>query len=414
MRTRARLALALATGLSLLCTLLVPGSALATADSRTPAWERVQASMDATVQAGTPGMIANVRDEDGSWSSSAGVADVRTEHTPDADGRFRVGSVSKTFTATLVLQLAQEHRIGLDDPIQQYLPGLLPYREPITIRQLLQHTSGLPRDLPERDTWANLPEVDTERFVHFDPAEVVKSSTSQPLEFAPGTDWGYSNTGYIVLAMLVEKTTGKPIERVLAQRIQRPVGLADTSLVRDFPFLPGRAARGYEQLYEPPQGLTDVTTYNLSRYVGAGTVVSTGADLNRFYRALLGGTLLAPDMLAQMKTTVPATTPDGQYAGYDYGLGLFRFSLSRICSDGPAVWGHNGSVPGYTTWSMHTADGTKQISTMSSQSVTATEEQSSEALLTMASEFCRPDAASTAAKQWAASTAQAPLPAVHP
>jgi D-alanyl-D-alanine carboxypeptidase len=348
-----------------------------------------QAALDRAVEAGNVGMIAAAADPAGRWRGRAGVGDVTTGAKPDTGGRFRIGSVSKTFTATLVLKLAAKGRLGLDDPISQYLPGLLPYPEPITVRQLLQHTSGLPRDLAPQYTWTTLPEVDTERFVHFGEVEAINHSTVQPLLFPPGSGWSYSNTGYNVLALLVERLTGRRLERVLADWITGPLHLADTFLPRDFPLVPGAAMHGYEQLYPAPHGLTDVTVYNLSRYFGAGNIISSATDLNRFFRALLGGELLPAGLLAQMKTTVPWP---GQGGVLGYGLGLMRISLAAICGPGaPDVWGHGGDVPGYSTWSMSDETGTRRITVASSPDVTAPPAAEGARLLAMVTEFCTPN-----------------------
>ncbi|MGW4058032.1 serine hydrolase domain-containing protein [Amycolatopsis sp. NPDC004747] len=348
-----------------------------------------QAALEAAVRAGNVGMVAIAADPAGRWRGRAGVADVATGAKPDTGGRFRIGSVSKTFTATLVLKLAAKGRLGLDEPIAEYLPGLLPYPEPITVRQLLQHTSGLPRDLAPQYTWTTLPEVDTERFVHFGEVEAIHDSTVQPLLFPPGTGWSYSNTGYNVLALLVEKLTGRRFEQVLADWITGPLHLGDTFLPRDFPLVPRPAVRGYEQLYPAPHGLTDVTAYNLSRYFGAGNIVSSAGDLNRFFRALFGGELLPPGLLAQMKTTVPWPDTEGRIG---YGLGLMRISLAGPCGPGaPEVWGHAGDVPGYSTWSMSDESGTRGITVASSPDLTASPAAASGRVLAMVTEFCTPD-----------------------
>ncbi|WP_091310202.1 serine hydrolase domain-containing protein [Amycolatopsis tolypomycina] len=363
--------------------LLVAGTG--TADAAT---DPRQAALDVAVQAGNVGMIAVATDAGGRWRGRAGVADVVTGAKPDTGGRFRIGSVSKTFTATLVLKLAANGRLRLDDPIARYLPGLLPYPEPITVRQLLQHTAGVPRDLAPQYTWTTAEELDTERFVHFGEVEAIHDSTVQPLLFPPGTGWSYSNTGYNVLALLVEKLTGRPFERVLADWITGPLHLADTFLPRDFPWVPRPAIRGYEQLYPAPRGLTDVTVYNLSRYFGAGNIISSAADLNRFFRALFGGELLPADVLAQMKTTVP-WPGEGGLVGY--GLGLMRISLAGICGPGaPDVWGHGGDVPGYNTWSMSDAAGTRGITVASSPDLTASPAAAARRTLAMVTEFCTP------------------------
>ncbi|MFE0027232.1 serine hydrolase domain-containing protein [Amycolatopsis sp. NPDC059021] len=357
-------------------TVLFSGAAHAGTDSR-------QAAMDAAVASGIPGMVAVAPD----WRGSSGVREIGRPGKPDPSGRFRVASVSKSFTATLVLQLVGEHRVSLDDVIQDRLPGLLPYAEPITVRQLLQHTSGVPRDLLPEDSWGSLPEIDTERFVHFDPDEQVRLSTKQPLQFKPGTAWSYSNTGYNVLGLLVEKVTHQPLARVLAERITGPLRLRDTFHPGDFPFLPHAAAHGYEQLYPAPRERTDVTTYNYSRYFSAGQIISSAEDLNRFFRALFDGKLLPPAQLAEMKKTVRAIDVRFGDMGFDYGLGLMKFDLSKVCGTPMIVWGHRGDLPGFNTLSFAADSGAKQISTLATLDA-ANKDQAAKRELPFVNEFC--------------------------
>ncbi|GAA4541046.1 serine hydrolase domain-containing protein [Amycolatopsis samaneae] len=356
---------------------LCTGTAHATTDPR-------QAAMDAAVASGVPGMVAVAPD----WRGAGGVRQAGGTGKPDPSGRFRIASVSKSFVATLVLQLVGEHRVSLDDVVQDRLPGLLPYPEPITVRQLLQHTSGVPRDLAPEDGWGSLPEIDTERFVHFDAAEQVRLSTKQPLLFKPGTKWSYSNTGYNVLGLLVEKITHQPLARVLAGRITGPLGLRDTFHPGDFPFLPHAAAHGYEQLYPAPHARTDVTTYNYSRYFGAGQIVSSAGDLNRFFRALFDGKLLPPAQLAEMKKTVRAVDVTFGDMGLDYGLGLMKLDLGAACGKPAVVWGHAGDLPGFNTLSFVADSGPKQISTLATVDLTANKEQALKRQLPFVAEFC--------------------------
>ncbi len=369
--------------ISATCAVLV----MATAGTAGAATDPRQAALDNAAQAGNIGIVAGASDN---WRGQAGVGDLASGAKPNPRGQFRIGSVSKTFTATLVLKLAAKGKLGLDDPISKYLPGLLPYPEPITIRQLLQHTSGLPRDLAPQYTWTTLPELDTERFVHFGEVEAINDSTVQPLLFPPGAGWSYSNTGFNVLALLVEKLTGRRYEQVLADWITGPLHFGDTFLPRDFPFVPNPAEHGYEQLYPAPKGPTDVTAYNLTRYFGAGDLISSTTDLNRFFHALLGGQLLPANLLTQMKTTVPWP---GQAGLLSYGLGLMKLDLTGICGPGaPIVWGHGGDVPGYNTWSMSDENGTRQITVSSGIDITASPAADAGRILAMATEFCTPHA----------------------
>lgn len=361
-----------------------PHTARAGADEN----DRLQAALDDVIATGVPGALAATDGDAGTWQGGSGVGNLWTKREPDPDGRFRIASISKPFTATLVLQLVDEGRIGLDDTVGEHLPGLLPYSEPITVRQLLQHTSGLPRDLPPHLTWETLPEIGTERFEAYTPERLVRASTDRPLRFQPGTSWAYSNVGYTVLAMLVEKVTGQRFEAALAERITGPLQLSDTASMRSFPFVPGAAGRAYERLHPAPVPRVDLTEYDYSRYIGAGSMVSTADDVNRFFDALLGGELLGPDMLREMTDTVPATTPDGAYAGYDYGLGIYRMSPGKGCGE---AWGHDGSLPGSGTLSLHSPDGDAGMTLNVNQNMTAPPETAGAAFGVLTTALCGED-----------------------
>ncbi|MER5267887.1 serine hydrolase domain-containing protein [Actinosynnema sp. NPDC002837] len=354
---------------------LVAGSV---SGARASADSPVREALAQVVAAGVPGSYAAVVDGAVAWRGSAGVGDLRTGRAPDPRGRFRVASVTKSFVATVVLQLVGEGRLGLDDPIADHLPGLLPYPEPITVRQLLGHTSGVPRDIAH---WQTIEEVDTKRWESFEPTELVRLATDGvPLLFAPGTGFSYSNTGYTVLGLLVERITGRSLAGELERRVFRPLGLRDTSFPSYQPFLPFPAAHGYEQIYGEQAPLTDVTTYVWSRLWASGNVVSSADDLNRFFGALLGGRLLPADLLAQMRDARP-----GALEPFGYGLGLMH--LSSPCG-GEDWWGHGGDVPGYNTWSLHTADLGRQASVGMNQDITAPVAARQNVLLTVATALC--------------------------
>lgn len=317
-------------------------------------------AVEAVVTAGAPGVYAVAESGGDSEHAAAGVARLGSGRSPDTGGRFRAGSVTKTFVATVVLQLVAEGRIRLDDPVNDHLPGLLPYTEPITIRQLLGHTSGLPRDIPH---WNSPEEIDTRRWEVFTPAQLVREATQGvPLLFPPDTSFSYSNIGYTVLGMLVERVTGRSLATEVTRRISAPLGLRDTTLPTYQPFLLRPAARGYEQL-RADGAPTDVTTYVMSRVWGSGNLVSSARDLNRFFDALLEGRLLPEEQLTEMKTVRP-----GVLGGIDYGLGIM--SVPSPCG-GPDWWGHGGDWPGYNTWSLHTEDTERQLTAGMSIDLTA-------------------------------------------
>ncbi|WP_328458479.1 serine hydrolase domain-containing protein [Amycolatopsis sp. NBC_00438] len=316
------------------CGTLVALLAATTAAPALAVTSPLQGALDTlTAQDGVPGAEAVVQDGSRTRVTRSGTGDVATGKPFPRNGSFRVGSVTKSFVATVVLQLAGEGRVKLDAPVERYLPGLLPDRR-ITVRQLLQHTSGLYNYTDDLD----LSDPEALRHRGADPAELVAMTVKHPALFPPGTSWSYSNTNYIVAGMLAERVTGHALGDEIAHRITRPLGLRDTYLPR----------RGDEKLpaphavgYVPIDGnLVDFSDYDATIAGAAGGLVSTPADLDRFYGALLGGKLLRPAELAEMRRTVPA---DLGVPGARYGLGLGSIPLS--CGE---FWGHEGGVLGFT------------------------------------------------------------------
>jgi D-alanyl-D-alanine carboxypeptidase len=253
--------------------------------------------------------------------------------------------------AVVALQLVGEGRLRLSDTLGQRLPGVLPYGSDITLRQLLDHTSGVPDDVVPA-----LMEVfggDPSRV--WTPAQIVDLVRDKPPRFAPGTGWAYSNTDYALTGMMIERVTGRSLERELAERIVRPLGLRHTSFpVRDTQ-LGRHAARGYSLDLgpdgQPVEGtLRDVTIYSPSFAWASGNGVSTVGDVARFYRALLGGELLAPDLLREALRAVPTGRP-----GRGYGLGL----NVRDSPHGTLI-GHDGDVLGFSIVALSDRDGRRQ------------------------------------------------------
>jgi D-alanyl-D-alanine carboxypeptidase len=257
--------------------------------------------------------------------------------TPDA--YFRIGSVTKTFVATVLLQLVDEQRVQLDTPIERYLPGVVPDGRRITVRQLLDHTSGI-YDYAHDAGWSTNRWRGADRFRHYEPAQLLQVAFSHPPYFPPGKGWHYSNTNYIVAGLLIERVTGRPYGAEISRRILRPLRLAHTSLPGDRPGLPNPHAPGYTSV---DGQLVDATLMNPSLDWAAGEMISTTADLNRFFDALFAARLTSRAAVAEMRRYVPATSL------FDYGLGLQRFHLP--C--GTTAEGHSGEILGYTTYSTH-------------------------------------------------------------
>jgi D-alanyl-D-alanine carboxypeptidase len=336
----------------------------------------VRGEVEAIVAAGAPGVNVRIGDESGTRAFVAGVGDLGNGSAPDPGGRFRIGSVTKTFTATLVLQLVGDGRIALDAPVERYLPGLLPYRQKITVRQLLQHRTGL-FDYKEV-LWPDMRAEAAGRFKSYTPAQLVHIATARPLQVdEPGGEFFYSNTDYIVLGMLAEKVAHRSIAAQLRSRILQPAGLRHTYLATADPSLAHPSARGYETV-DPAGPLIDFTSYNMTASWATGAIVSTTDDVNRFFRVLLTGGLLRRAELAEMQRTVPA------FPGYGYGLGI---ASTTFC--GQTVWGHVGGVPGYQTYSFTRADGGRQITVSINRSETLDQRADAAANTLIANEFCR-------------------------
>ncbi|MFJ5231278.1 serine hydrolase domain-containing protein [Kitasatospora sp. NPDC088391] len=319
--------------------------------------EQLQQGLDAlTGKAGASAATGELR-QDGRvvWRGTSGVGDLATGEPAPVDGTFRAGSVTKPFLATVLLQLVGEGRIGLDRPIEHYLPGVVPNGSAITVRQLMNHTAGL-YDFTEDPRFAYDTDADQRRLLDQDrwrtwsPSELIAVGVSHPPYFAPGQGWHYSNTGYLLLGELVGKVTGHDWRSEVRRRVILPLGLWHTSLPGTATGVPGPHSHGYLQLSDGP---ADVTDFNPSVAGSAGELISSNDDLARFDAALLGGRLLAPAQLAEMTTTVPGDVQPPT----DYGLGLMELKLS--CG---SVWGHPGGIYGYLTYVFGDRAGRRQIS----------------------------------------------------
>ncbi|MEV0146585.1 MULTISPECIES: serine hydrolase domain-containing protein [unclassified Nonomuraea] len=288
---------------------------------------------------GATAALARVSDGGRTWSGAVGVRDIEREGPPSPNGYFRIGSVTKTFVATVVLQLVDEGEIQLDDPIDRYLPGLVPGGEQITVRRLLNHTSHLYDYMSEPGYSTNRWRGDA-RFRSYQPRELLKVAFAKKLP--DDGKWHYSNTNYVVLGLLVEKLTGHPYGTEVTRRILRPLGLRHTVVPGDRAGLPSPHAKGYEPLPD----LVDATRMNPSLDWAAGEMISTAADLERFMSALLDGKLISRTSLQAMRTTVETGV------GFGYGLGLQAYRLP--CG---TVWGHSGELIGYLTFVFRTDSG---------------------------------------------------------
>ncbi|WP_181140189.1 serine hydrolase [Streptomyces sp. Ru62] len=353
---RARTALVGSTALLLSAALAGPAVAAGPAPH-----ERTREAVEAAVAAGVPGATVTARDGHGVWSATAGVGDTRTGAPRSPADRFRVASITKSFVATVLLQLEAEGRLSLGDPVDRWLPGVVRGHghdgRRITVRQLLNHTSGIHDYLADpgfSSAYFTKEGFFRHRYDTLTPRDLVDFAMRHAPDFAPGTSWRYSNTNYVLAGMVIEEVTGRSYATEINRRIIAPLHLRATSVPGTRVTLPRPSSRAYSTFRIPGGPAYDVTDLNPSMASSAGEMISDSADLSRFYGALLGGELLPARQLKEMKTTVAteADTPRTRY-----GLGLMNTRLS--C--GVHVWGHDGGIHGSASEAASTADGRHSV-----------------------------------------------------
>jgi len=279
----------------------------------------------AVVSLNIPGQI--------SYDKAFGVADTATGAPMVLDDHARIGSVTKTFTGTAILQLVDQGRVRLSDPISQYVDGV-PSGDVITLDLLGRMRSGLP-DYSETDTF--LKRVYTELPTGPDafattPRQLVDAAFQQPMAFAPGSDYKYSNTNTVLLGMVVEKVSGLSLRDYFQQNIFGPLGLSNTSYPSNG-LMPLPFAHGYTKA--PDGKILDASLWNPSWGDAAGVIVSNAADMTTWAAALGRGTLLRPDTQTQRLSGGTEPAP-----GLSYDFAIFTAH----------GWlGHNGDIPGYAT-----------------------------------------------------------------
>ncbi|MFJ8192073.1 serine hydrolase domain-containing protein [Streptomyces sp. NPDC096094] len=335
----------------------VPASAGAPT-SPAPDMDGVEAALNAAAAEGAPGAMARYSGPGGVTSRAVGVRDRVSGAPMDVSARFRIGSVSKTFSTVVLLQMVEEGRLELDRPVDRYLPGLLP-DDRITVRHLLTHRSGL-ADYTEAMFNETVPGFEAVRNRVFSYQELVDLSLAEPRTTEPGAAYTYSNANFVVVGMLIEKLTGHSVRAAYQHRIIEPLRLRQTSYVHPNTRIKGVHVRGYLHPDEAGAPLVDSTEQTVSWAQTAGALISSPGDLNTFTSALMRGRLLSPAMMNAMTTVTPTDAANTRF----YGLGLRRYDLS--C--GTQVYGHTGTVQGYYTYAFSTRDGRRSLSAMANTS----------------------------------------------
>ncbi|GAA4888293.1 serine hydrolase domain-containing protein [Streptomyces coeruleoprunus] len=314
---------------------------------------------DLVVKGGLPGVAAQTQDGRGRWFGSAGHADTATGRQRSAGDHFRGASITKTFIATVLLQLDAEGKLSLDDTVETWLPGLVQGNgydgNKITLRQLLNHTSGIANytDDPAFAHNAAGPGFPEHRYDTHTPEELVAIALRYPPRPDPQRTPSYSNTNFVIAGMVIEKATGRSYGQEVTRRIIRPLKLRGTSFPGTAPQMPKPHPVGYSRLHQdaPDAEIHDATEQNMTWLGAAGDVISTSGDLNRFHRALMRGELLPPAQLKEMLDEVPAED------GFGYGLGVEFAELS--C--GVKVVGKSGRTNGSLSAMVGTRDGEHQL-----------------------------------------------------
>ncbi|HEY1467148.1 MAG TPA: serine hydrolase domain-containing protein [Acidimicrobiales bacterium] len=300
---------------------------------------------------GPPGAIALVQTKAGIRVSTAGLAD-RATGQPVTDGDFmRLASVSKAYNGAVALSLVQQGKLALTDTIGKLLPGQFPVWNAITVAQLLHHTSGLPDYTKSK---AFLTQVSGDPTATLSPQQIVGFVANQPLLFAPGSTYDYSDTDNIVVGLMVEAVTGQSYASELATQVYTPLSLTNTSL-------PTTTAMGQPTLHgydiakgQPPEDVT--TALSPSGAWASGAMVSTPAELNTFMRAYVAGRLFGPTVQKNQRQFVPGSSGPPGPGTNSAGLAIYRYQTT--CG---TVYGHTGNFPGYTIFAAASSDGNQSV-----------------------------------------------------
>jgi D-alanyl-D-alanine carboxypeptidase len=293
-----------------------------------------------------PGFQAYIRTPDGkNWSGVSGTTDLARKNPMQRDDVLRIGSTTKTFTAVLVLKLVEDGRLSLDDSIDKWFPTV-PNAEAITIRQLLNHSSGIPEIIQKGLMKSVIPST------YWTRDELMKLIAQDELLFTPGTQFEYSNSNYILLGYIFEDISGMSVLKLLHEQILDPLNLKNTYFIPYEP-APAKLVTGFDRDLAKIPGMLDIAPDNTSWATLAftsGAMASTADDLGIFFDNLFAGKLLSPSMMKEMITFIPAVNP-GFEAQKGSCLGLMRLNV-----DGQELYGHVGQFMGSTSIAMVSPD----------------------------------------------------------
>jgi D-alanyl-D-alanine carboxypeptidase len=270
-----------------------------------------------------------------------GLADIENDVPASARTVYRIGSITKQFTAAAVMRLVDEGKLALDDTLGKLLPNVVPAWRGISLRRLLNHTSGIRSYTSLGPRWQRRWRED------MTPDTIVGLVRDDTLDFAPGARWRYNNTGYVLLGMIIERVAGKPYATYLEEAVYRPLGLSQTYYCSERPIIKNRA-RGYQR---DGRQLVNAEYLSMTQPFSAGALCSTVGDLIAWQRALVGGRVVRPASYAAM--TTPEPLDDGKPLTYGYGLGVGTFEKRRRVSHGGGIHGFNTELAYYPDDTLH-------------------------------------------------------------
>ncbi|MFE1904015.1 serine hydrolase domain-containing protein [Streptomyces gardneri] len=353
-RSRARLRLSVA-GLAATAALAALVQPVQATGTPTPPHKDLRQQLNDLVRTagGPPGVIVTLRQGDRTKVYRAGVADLGTGRPLRATDHMRIASVAKAYSGAVALRLVDRHKLDLDDTIGERLPSLPVAWHQVTLRQLLNHTSGLP-DFSRAPAFLAILQADPRH--HFDSRRLLDFVADKDLLFPPGSRYEYSNSDNIAVALMAEAATGRLYERLLDRLLYQPLDLRQTSLPQGYR-LPEPYLHGYDVTPPaPPEDISELI--GASGVWASGGIVSTPKDLNTFIGAWAGGRdFLSKKTRHQQRTFIPGAASEPAGPGVNAG-GLAIFRYTTRCG---TVYGHTGNFPGYTQFAAGTADGKRSL-----------------------------------------------------
>ena len=333
--------------------LLAATCALSLPTAATAGGGRLDEALDRIVEdpQGPPGLSVLIQRGSKIDFRRRGVADRKTGAKPKIDSPMRIASMAKAFNGAVALSLVSEGRLGLDDTVGQWLPGVWPKADAVTVREMLGHTAGLPDYIRQP---AFITDLTADPSQYMTPLELIGYVNDLDVGLAPGETYEYSDSDNIMVGLLVEAATGRTYDQLLKRQIYRPTGIRDTSLP-DTLAMPKGYMHGYDR---NEQGrFEDVSKFiNPALAWASGGIVSTPADVNDFFRAYVGGDLFSSKVArSQNKYVRGRSSPPGPGRN-DATLALFRYRTR--CG---TVWGHTGSYPGYRLFAASSANGKRSV-----------------------------------------------------